>query len=223
MRLLVSRRRGIPLGRATHATLDELYAYPRGRRWLRVNFVSTIDGSAVGADGRSGSINTPPDNQVFSRLRTLCDVVLVGAGTARDEGYGPARKPIAVISGAGHLPQGLADARKGRTILITSESSGRSASDDVWLCGKDSVDLGLAVERLAKEGMPRILCEGGPHLFSSLLSAGLVDDVAVTVSPMIVGGEGTRMTHGPLVDAPVELRHVLEEDSTLLMLWRVRR
>lgn len=222
MRLLASRRRGIPLGRVSPGTLDTLYSFPRGR-WVRVNFVTTVDGSAVGSDGRSGTINTPPDEQTFARQRSLADVVLVGAGTARHEGYGPARVPIAVVSRAGHLPEGLQESRRGRTILVTCAASGREASEDVWLCGEDSVDLAAAVDRLVAEGMPHILCEGGPHLFGSLLAAGLVDDVAATVSPLLVSGDGIRMATGPLVDVPLELRHLLEEDGTLLTLWRVRR
>jgi riboflavin biosynthesis pyrimidine reductase len=224
MRLLASRRRGIPLGRVSTSTLDTLYTFPRGR-WVRANFVATVDGSAVGSDGLSGTINTTADKQVFARLRVLADVILVGAGTARAEGYGPARKPIAVVSRAGHVPQALLDQRAGRTILITCASSGRTESDDVWLCGEDDVELAEGVARLVDAGMPHILCEGGPHLFGSLLEAGLVDDLAATTSPKILAGEGLRMAAGAPagVDVETELRHLLEEDGTLLALWRVKR
>ena len=77
--------------------LERLYAVPAGRSWLRVNFVSSLDGAVTGADGRSGSINTPADHRVFRLLRRLSDVVVVGAGTVRAEGY-PARPetPICV-------------------------------------------------------------------------------------------------------------------------------
>ena len=85
-----------PAERPWAASLDDdalaaLYGYPRGvtaeRPWVRANFVSTLDGAATGADGRSGSINTGADREVFALLRALADVVVVGAGTARAEGY----------------------------------------------------------------------------------------------------------------------------------------
>src|SRR3954451_700770 len=90
-----------PVGPAAGERLDDdtlarLYAYPAldgGESWLRVNFVSTLDGAATGADGRSGSINTGADREVFALLRALADVVLVGAGTARAEGYRRAVTP----------------------------------------------------------------------------------------------------------------------------------
>src|SRR5665647_1342020 len=66
------------------------YAYPQlaaKQSWVRANFITTLDGAAAGDDGRSGSINTGTDRDVFGLLRALSDVVLVGAGTARVEGY----------------------------------------------------------------------------------------------------------------------------------------
>src|SRR3954466_1045562 len=85
-----------PVGPAAGERLDDdtlarLYAYPLldgGESWLRVNFVSTLDGAATGADGRSGSINTGADREVFALLRALADVGVIGAGTAGGGGYG---------------------------------------------------------------------------------------------------------------------------------------
>ena len=73
--------------------LDELYAVRRDARpWLRVNMVSTVDGAATGDSGKSGSINNAVDKRVFDHLRRLADVIVVGAGTARDGGL-PADGP----------------------------------------------------------------------------------------------------------------------------------
>ncbi len=210
------------MGTVLQQDLEDLYAFAPGRS-VRVNFVSTVDGAASGADGRSGSINTPPDHRVFALQRQLADVVLVGAGTARAEEYGRSRIPIVVVSAAGHLPESLAGRGAGRSVLVTCAASGRTASEDVWIHGVDTVDLAEMLDHLATEGMSRVLCEGGPTLFSSLLQARLVDEVASTVAPRIVGGDGIRMTHGPFVDVPLHLWHLLEEDGTLLALWRVRR
>jgi len=114
-----------------------LYAHPGGRTWTRLSFVATADGSTQGGDGRAGSLSTPVDREVFALLRSLSDVILVGAGTARAERYRPVRPhevdvalrrqlrlgpvpPLAVVSGRLDLPDHLLDAGEGapRTIAV---------------------------------------------------------------------------------------------------------
>ena len=197
--------------------LRALYAFPSGPH-VRANFVASLDGAAAGADGRSGSINTVADREVFALNRSLADVVLVGAGTARVEDYGPARLPLAVVSNTGVLPTRLA----GHATLITCAAAGLAPSESVWVCGEAAVDLAEAVARLSAAGMPRILCEGGPTLLGGLVAAGLVGSLAVTTSPRVVSGHGGRPVVGPDLDVPLRLRHLLEADGTLLALWDVR-
>src|SRR6185436_3478876 len=72
--------------------LAELYAAPADP-WLRVNMVATVDGAATGETGRSGSINNAVDKLVYDQLRALADAIVVGAGTARIEGYAPEARP----------------------------------------------------------------------------------------------------------------------------------
>lgn len=191
---------------------------------MRANFVSTLDGSAVGGDGRSGSINTEADGRIFHLQRELADCVLVGAGTARTEGYRRGKRPIVVVSNSGNLPQSLAEG-EGHVILATCASSGRSEDDGVWIEGDDAVDLHALVARLQQSGMPRVLAEGGPHLFHSLLDAGLVDEFALTLSPRIVGGDHVRVVDGDPLGGDgglrTEIAHLLEEDGSILGLWRV--
>ena len=91
------------LSELSDADLDELYAV-ESRPWLRVNMISTVDGAATGPDGRSGGINNAADKRVFDTLRRLCDAVVVGAGTARDEGYRPFTKPLVLVSRSGEVP-----------------------------------------------------------------------------------------------------------------------
>ena len=201
------------------ASLDELYAFPEGP-WLRANFVSTLDGSAVGADQLSGSINTGADQRAYAAQRRAADVVLVGAGTARAESYEAADVPIAVVSRSGHLPPSLVGADN--VILVTCRASGREESDVVWLCGEDHVDLALMRDRLLAHGWPHILCEGGPSLFADALAAGIIDELALTLAPRLVGGPGTRITAGDGLDLDLEPVLILEEDGTVLSLWRTR-
>ena len=90
------------------ADLAEHYAPPR-TPWLRLNFVTTVDGAVQGADGKSGGINNATDKRVFDTLRDLADAVVVGAGTARTEGYRPGSRPIVVVSRSGRVPPLLAE------------------------------------------------------------------------------------------------------------------
>lgn len=223
------------------AGLAALYAFPAPRRWVRANMVATVDGSATGPDGLSGSVNTPADNRVYAAQRAAADVVLVGAGTARAEGYGrvvgaPGLAPaaLAVVSVSARVPDGLVGPRegRGRAILVTCAAAGQARLErarrllgeaDVWVCGGDTVDLRAALDRLAGEGMRRVLAEGGPSLLGDLLAADLVDEVAVTTTPLAVGGDGPRIVGGDGIRTDLRLHLLLEEAGTLLAVWRVRR
>ena len=186
--------------------LDELYAVPADRPdgpWLRVNMITTLDGAATGDSGRSGSINNAADKRVFDRLRALADVIVVGAGTARVEGYGPADRPIVVVSRSGEVPEGLRGAPPGSVLV---EPLGDAA----------------AFKRgLADRGWSSILCEGGPSLLRDLLAAGVVDELCTTTVPRVIGGEHPRIVAGPPVDVPLRLHTLLEQDGTLLARWLV--
>jgi len=223
--LLDNGSRHFPAGPLSDADLARLYAWPEAGG-VRANFVSTLDGSAVGGDGRSGSINTEADGRIFHLQRQLADCVLVGAGTARAEGYRRGNTPIVVVSNSGRLPESFAHGH-GQVVLATCAASGRSEADEVWIEGDESVDLPALVARLQSAGMPCVLAEGGPHLFHDLLDAGLVDEFALTVAPRIVGGEHPRVVAGdPLggdFGLPTQVVHLLEEDGSVLGLWRVSR
>lgn len=212
-----------------------LYAFP-DVPWLRANFVSTLDGRATGPDGLTDTINTPPDNRVFALQRTLCDAVVVGAGTARAEGYQQVRQDgttplLAIVSNAARVPAGVRSPEPGAgaAVLITCAAAGEAAlagarellgDDSVWVVGDAAVDLVSARARLHADGHTSLLCEGGPTLFASFLAAGLVDELALTWSPRLLAGDGLRIVHGPQVDTSWRLHLMLEEGSTLLGLWR---
>jgi riboflavin biosynthesis pyrimidine reductase len=183
--------------------LAELYAVPAGGSWLRVNMVSTVDGAATGDSGTSGSINNAADKRVFDHLRSVADVIVVGAGTARTERYGPADRPIVVVSRGLEVPEGLRGAPPGSVLV---EQLGEP----------QTFRRGL-VER----GWTSILCEGGPSLLRDLLAAGVVDELCTTIVPRLVGGAGPRIVAGPPVDVPLRLHTLVEIDGTLLARWLV--
>lgn len=220
--------------------LAQLYAYPLDRRWVRANFVSTLDGAAQGPDERSGSLSSPADHHLFQLLRSLCDVVLIGANTTRVEGYQPVTRDevnttlraelglapvpsIAVVSRSLRLDPGLLRGGGAPTVVITTASApvdlraGVEAVATVVVAGEHSVDLGAALDALAASGLQRILCEGGPSLMRDLVASGLLDELCLTLTPRISAGDALRLTHGAAVAPPAELRlrHLLESDGEL--------
>lgn len=205
--------------------LDEVYAVPR-TPWLRANMVSTLDGAASGADGRSGSINDPADREVFATLRRLADAILVGAGTARTEGYRPAAVPIVVVSRRAQVPPSLRGSEPGRVLLATcstaeglAEARALLGEEQVLVCGRHRVDLAALRQRLVGRGLVSLLAEGGPRLLRDLLDQGVVDELCATVVPRLVAGEHPRITAGPPLDVPLSLYTLLEQDGTLLGRW----
>jgi riboflavin biosynthesis pyrimidine reductase len=241
----------------TDADLDEAYAWPGGderQPWLRANMVSTVDGAARSPDGLSAGISSDADRRVFGRLRGLADVVLAGAGTVRQENYRPAQaKPdfvqarqeagqaavpaIAVLSRSLglDLTSSLFTDAVARTIVITTESSdtdvrARTAEvADVIVAGDHDVDVVAAVAALRERGLARIHAEGGPTLLGELAARGLLDELLLTVSPVLAGGayadrsEIHRILAGSVLDdapRPVRLHHVLEDDGSLFLSYR---
>jgi riboflavin biosynthesis pyrimidine reductase len=232
----------------SHGTvdLDEAYAYPPAEpnteagsgagsvaRSVRANMVATVDGAASGGDGLSGSVSGEADKRVFAALRRLADVVLVGAGTARAEGYRPAGLPIAVVSGRLDLDLAapLYTSAAHRTIVITCGSAPAAALEratavaDVLVCGDERVDIAAAVAALHDRGLDHVLCEGGPTLLRQVAAEGLLDELCLTVAPFLAGGSAGRILGGELLIPALEvsLTHLLEDDGWLFARYAVCR
>jgi riboflavin biosynthesis pyrimidine reductase len=219
--------------------LAEAYAYPDGRLWLRANMISSVDGAAT-RDERSGGLGNDSDRRLFAVLRSLADVVIVGAGTARTEGYGPAQPGpgghvprLAVISRRLDLDFDsplFTDARR-RTILLAPKNAPANRlwrareNADVILAGEDRIDFALAVQELASHGFSRLLCEGGPRILAQMVTAGVLDELCLTVSPLMLAGDGPRIVNGPPALKPAELRltHAFRDDEDFLFLRYSRR
>ncbi len=190
--------------------------------------VSTVDGAATGETGKSGSINDAVDRQVFQELRALADAIVVGAGTARVEGYRPADKPLVVVSRHALVPATLRDCRPGSVLMATCESAPGLADarrllgvENVLVLGSHRVDLTLLKQVLADRGWVDVLCEGGPRLLRDLLASGAADELCTTVVPRLLAGEHIRITHGAPIDVPLHLHVLLESGGTLLARWLV--
>lgn len=234
------------IGDAGPLSRDELIAgYARPERttpWLRTNFVSSLDG-AVTRDGVSGGLGTEPDHIVFELLRMLSDVVIVGAGTIRNEGYGGMRVsaesilwredhglspqlPLAIVSSRLDLDPESEVFTKApvRPLVITHGAAPHrirarlEAVADVIVAGEQQVDLAIAVDALVDRGYTQMLSEGGPHLLGSMLDADLVDELCLTVSPTLEGGDAGRIAQGAAASPhPMRLAHALVAADTLLL------
>ncbi len=191
--------------------------------WLALCMVTSVDGS-VTLRGVSGGLGGPADHRALGRIRDACDVILVGAGTVRDEDYPPypggtarrsrrvakglaPRPPVAMVTRTGSLPDGhplVADADDAPIVIVarSDEPRVRAALAHTpagpairWVvAGDQELDWRAALAALAAQGLTRISCEGGPRINGALLDAGLVDEAFVTVAPALVGGDGMRLT-----------------------------
>jgi riboflavin biosynthesis pyrimidine reductase len=236
----------------TDAALAGLYAYPDPGappgRWVRANMVASLDGAAT-LDGRTRGLSSEADEQVFAMLRALSDVILVGAGTARAEHYGPVRPeseglcwawlrdgrtpsaPIAVVTRALDLdlasPLLAGDPPHARTIVITTQAApaerraAAARTAEVVVAGEAMVDMKAALDVLSGRGYQRVLAEGGPHLLAQIAGEGLLDELCLTVSPLLAGPDAGRIVAGGLPmpgggAQPFTLSHVLADEGFLL-------
>jgi riboflavin-specific deaminase-like protein len=216
------------------------------RPWLVTNFAATADGR-VAIDGRSGPIGDEGDTELFRRLRTQVDALLVGTGTLRTERYGRVMRrpelraareaiglapdpPMAIVSRTGALPLEIplfADPDSTVIVYTTPEAPAPDCAATVHLTRLDPAELTLTtvLRQLRSEHDVRsLLCEGGPTLMSSLLHEGLVDELFLTLAPQLAGG-GTApvLTTGAALPEPaaLELVWVLERAGSLYLRYRV--
>jgi riboflavin biosynthesis pyrimidine reductase len=236
--------------------LDELPPPPQADRpRVILNMVSTADGHAT-LGGRSGPLSGPADRALFHALRLAVDAVVAGAATVRVERYGRIipdasrrqsrvarglrEEPLAcIVSGRlalqGEIPL-LADPAARVVILTPSSASlpaGAAAAEvDYIRAARDGqLDLAASLAELrARFDVHTLLCEGGPHLNAQLLGAGLVDELFLSLSPLLAGGdpvsggEALRILAGPSFSPPIalQLRGVLEHDSGLFLRYSIR-
>jgi riboflavin biosynthesis pyrimidine reductase len=215
---------------------DDRTASTGERPWVLVNMIATVDG-ATAVDGRSGGLGGPADKVVFGAIRAVADVILVGAGTVRAEAYGSPRTPptrdapprLAIVTRSLDIDPAsrvFTDAPTDRRpIVVTTDRSDAARRDelarvaDVMIAGDDDVDVELALTELRAQGSRVVLCEGGPSLNGHLVAAGVLDELCVSLAPLVAGGSSPRLAHGlvpPDVTA-MRLDRALEADSMLFL------
>jgi riboflavin biosynthesis pyrimidine reductase len=230
------------------ALLERYAIADRAVQRIRANFIASIDGAAT-HEGRTSGLNNADDKKVFDMLRMLCDVLLVGAGTLRTEGYGelrlddpavawrldhglPEQPTLAIVSGRLGLTTEMPALARAptRAIVFTHGHSSPelrqqlSRTADVVVCGDDAVDPRAMLAALARRGLLQVLCEGGPHLLGTLIDADCIDELCLTVSPVVENGSAGRITAGaPLTPRRMRLRHAIEAGDMLMLRYERAR
>jgi riboflavin biosynthesis pyrimidine reductase len=219
--------------------LEAEYLIAAGRH-VRANFIVSLDGM-VEVGGRSGPLGGEADHAAFMAMRGVSDAILVGAGTVRQEKYGPVRLDagvqarrqarqqvtlprLAIVSNQADLdPADRVFAGDTPPLLLTTMAAAERRVDlaevaEVVPCGDQWVDITVAVDELLTRQLGRILCEGGPTLLRSLLAADLLDELCYTSAPTLVGmGHRSLLGDQPCPDAfSLRLIAVLEGDGMLL-------
>lgn len=218
---------------SAETTIAEAYAAPLaervGRPWVGLCMVSSIDGSTV-VNGRSSDLSSANDSAVLIGLRRIADIVIVGAGTVREEGYGPPKTPnqrIGVVTGSGRVDPSLPLFTSGAGFLITTDDADVPADVDVIRAGSGTVDLAAAMLRLdaARADVDFVQVEGGAQLNASMLEADLFDEINVTTSPLCVGGDGPRLSTGAVdLSQRYELAQmVIDDESFVFSRWKRKR
>ncbi|MCA1218167.1 pyrimidine reductase family protein [Streptomyces sp. 8L] len=221
----------------TFDELAEAYAYPplaAGAVWLRGNMVATLDGAAQHG-GRSQAISSAADMRIFGVLRALADVVVVGAETVRREGYRPARARAAFAqrrAAAGQAPAPaiavltasldldfsapLFTSPLVPTLVLTGAAApservraASKAGAEVVIAGEGpGADPARAVSALAERGHRRLLTEGGPRLLGQFVAGGVLDELCLTVAPLLTAGHAQRIADGPELPVPARFEPV---------------
>ncbi len=209
---------------ASRDWLLERYALPTGP-FLRVNMIASLNGSATGDDGTSNSLTSRLDRRVLGVIRELSDVVLIGAGSVRIERYVvPTKAALAIVTSSGDLTgHRLHERRSSQPVFILCARSNLGAAGDtagdadatIVPVDDEGGDIRPAsiVEALRDQGLPRIVCEGGPLLAGQLFAADLVDEFCLSTSPMVTLGGRPLLESARAGSSRFSLRQLLLDDA----------
>lgn len=218
-----------PIDPIDPATVYADHPRAEGRPAVRLSMVASLDG-ATAVEGLSGGLSGPADHQVLAVLRSLADVMLVAAGTVREEWHEATPLPLAIVTRSCRLDLDapVFTAAKSRPVIFTVRAAPAAAREraaqvaDVVLAGESHVDLARAIGELGARGHTAVLAEGGPTLNAQLVRAGLVDELCLTVAPLLAAGESRRILAGPPLSTPDRFApvSVCEEDGFLFLRLR---
>jgi riboflavin biosynthesis pyrimidine reductase len=242
--VILTRIFPIPDGATTPISLEspdarerilELYRPPRAD-WVRLNLIGTLSGSAVGPDGTSDTITNPVDRIILRTIRSLADVVVVGAQSVRAEAYfAPQHAALAVVSRSGDLSGRAAPSSSdhGQLIVLCPEDAVARARETVADPSAEVIsvaDVGgslsatAIVDTLRAAGCNSIVAEGGPTLAAHLLRGGVIDELCLTTSPQLDGARLPLFGADEFAAVPLALTQLLIDDaSATYARWAAQR
>ena len=184
------------------------------RPFVTANFALTCDGRISTRNSTPAHFTSKADKRRLLEIRAGCDAILASARTiatdrmtmglpaedlraARLARGQPAHPLRVLLTNSGRISPALpVFARDTSPIVIFSTTAmpqrtraALAAVADVWLYDRPAVDLPDMLATLRREyRVRRIVCEGGAQIFRALLTAGLIDDIHITIAPRIFGG-----------------------------------
>ena len=212
--------------------------------YLLLNMIATLDGRAA-QGGSTRSLGGSADLEMLLELRVLADAVMIGSGTLRAEGYGrlmrsaerrarrtaaglAADPPAVVISRNLDLPweAALFDAAEQPVLIYTRERRARppQTAAPIEVIALAALEPAAVLADLRRRGIAVLVCEGGPMLNAWLLAGGVVDELFLTLTPVLSGDEGEpTILGGPTLVPPVDARleWVLRHGSDLFLRYRL--
>ncbi|MBD8485564.1 dihydrofolate reductase family protein [Frigoribacterium sp. CFBP 8759] len=220
---------------STPARIRELYA-PPSETWLRLNLIAAVSGDAAGADGTSETLSNATDRTILAAIRSLADGVLVGAASVRAEGYRvPKSSRLVVVTASGDLSGHRMDPAEAERVVVVCPESARARvretlGEAIWASARvlTATDDGGRLEPAAilrclrEQRLRSLVCEGGPSLAGQFLRDGLVDELCLSTSPVVIGSGLPVFGRERFDPASLVLGQLLvDEQSTLYARWSV--
>ncbi|KQO46979.1 MULTISPECIES: dihydrofolate reductase family protein [unclassified Frigoribacterium] len=220
---------------STPARIRELYAPPR-ETWLRLNLIAAVSGDAAGSDGTSETLSNATDRTILAAIRSLADGVLVGAASVRAEGYRvPKSSRLVVVTSSGDLSGHRMDPSEAGRVVVVCPASARvrvreTLGEAIWavatvLTAPDDegrLEPAAILRCLRDQRLRSLVCEGGPSLAGQFLRDGLVDELCLSTSPVVIGSGLPVFGRERFDPASLVLGQLLvDEQSTLYARWSV--
>lgn len=213
---------------------------PSDRPWLMTNMIASVDG-ATAIDGLSGDLGGPADKAVFRAIRASCDWVLVASATAIAERYRrpgtdadltarraalgrPPAPRLAIATASGRLdpdmPAFTEPSDNDRPLVVTGTDADTDAlariDAEIVVVPAATPSPEAILAALGERGADVVLSEGGPRFNGMLHAADLFDEVCLSLSPTLVGGDASRILHGGAAHASsLRLDRLLESEGLL--------
>jgi len=219
------------------ARIRDLYAPPR-ETWLRLNLIAAVSGDAAGSDGTSETLSNATDRTVLAAIRTLADGVLVGAASVRAEGYRvPKASRLVVVTSSGDLSGHRMDPAEAERVVVVCPATAhdrvrQTLGDEVAAAAtvltapddEGRLEPAAILRCLRDQRLRSLVCEGGPSLAGQFLRDGLVDELCLSTSPVVIGSGLPVFGRERFDPAALTLGQLLvDEQSTLYARWSVER